>query len=137
MQSPSRIERQDYIGVYNCETWELEHHFRVDTYDLVRVCWSPDSRLAVDSVSDTCSAIAVQDSHLEYNVQFYSPDGRLLGDYQAYTGALGIKSMAWSKTGRILAVGSYDQKIRLVNHLTWKPIIDFDHQQPDVSQVVR
>ena len=36
-------------------------------------------------------------------------DGKCLTCYRAYSDALGVKSVAWSPSGQLLAVGSYDQ----------------------------
>ena len=42
-------------------------------------------------------------------VGVYTPEGECLAAFQAYSGALGVKSLAWSPSGQLLAVGSYDQ----------------------------
>lgn len=60
--------------------------------------WSPDGL-----------CFAVWEGPLEYGVCLYSADGEYLSRYSAYSGALGIKSVAWSPSGQLLAIGSYDQ----------------------------
>lgn len=60
-------------------------------------------------------------------VLIYSPDGRCLFKYQAYESGLGIKSVSWSPCGQFLAVGSYDQMLRVLNPLTWKVFAEFMH----------
>lgn len=35
--------------------------------------------------------------------------------------------MSWSPCGQFLAVGSYDQMLRVLNHLTWKTFAEFLH----------
>ena len=35
--------------------------------------------------------------------------------------------MSWSPCGQFLAVGSYDQMLRVLNHLTWKTFAEFMH----------
>ncbi|KAK6912385.1 WD40 repeat [Dillenia turbinata] len=62
-----------------------------------------------------------------FAVLIYSPDGRCLFKYQAYESGLGIKSVSWSPCGQLLAVGSYDQVLRVLNHLTWKIFAEFTH----------
>lgn len=60
-------------------------------------------------------------------VLIYSPDGRCLFKYQAYESGLGVKSVSWSPCGQFLAVGSYDQMLRVLNRLTWKTFAELMH----------
>ncbi|XP_010275400.1 PREDICTED: WD repeat-containing protein WRAP73 isoform X2 [Nelumbo nucifera] len=112
----TRRDCKDYINLLSCQTWEMMGVFAVDTLDLADIQWSPDD-----------SAIVIWDSPLEYKVLIYSPDGRCLFKYQAYESALGVKSVSWSPCGQFLAVGSYDQMLRVLNHLTWKTFAKFMH----------
>lgn len=80
------------------------------------LAWSPDG-----------TAIAVWDSPLEHRVCLHAPDGALLGEYSAYSGALGIKCVRWAPSGQLLAVGSYDERLRVLNHLTWQPLAECAH----------
>lgn len=69
----------------------------------------------------------------------YSPDGRCLFKYAAYENALGVKSVTWSPCGQFLGVGSYDQIVRVLNQLTWKPAAEFSHPaqiRPPSSTIV-
>ena len=52
-----------------------------------------------------------------------------MGRYSAYDYGLGIKSVKWSPTGQFLMIGSYDQKIRLLNQYTWNTSIDISHPE--------
>ncbi|MEE6483772.1 hypothetical protein FKM82_013649 [Ascaphus truei] len=92
------------------------HHFETETHDLTGIDWAPNG--CVLAVWDTC---------LEYKVLFYSLDGRLLSTYCAYEWSLGIKSVAWSPSSQFLAIGSFDEKVRILNHVTWKPIKQLEH----------
>lgn len=60
-------------------------------------------------------------------VLIYSPDGRCLFKYLAHESGLGVKSVSWSPCGQFLAVGSYDQMLRVLNQLTWKVFAEFMH----------
>ncbi|ORY45197.1 YVTN repeat-like/Quino protein amine dehydrogenase [Rhizoclosmatium globosum] len=79
----------------------------VETTDLEDIAWSPDGRF-----------IAMWDTILEYKVLIYSPDGRLISSYSAYENGLGIKGVSWSPSAQFLAVGSFDEKLRLINNMT-------------------
>ncbi|KAF6150674.1 hypothetical protein GIB67_020757 [Kingdonia uniflora] len=77
--------------------------FAVDTLDLTDIKWSPDD-----------SAIVIWDSPIDYKVLIYSLDYK-------------VKTVAWSSCGQYLAVGSYDQMLRVFDHLTWKIFAEFMH----------
>ncbi|CAB4377527.1 unnamed protein product [Rhizophagus irregularis] len=112
-----RRDGKDYLGVYDCDnSFKMMKHFKVDTIDLENLAWSPDGRY-----------IAVWDNCIQYKVLIYTPDGRCQQSYSAYDNGLGVKSVAWAPSSQFLAIGSYDQKIRFLNHYTWTPIIEFTH----------
>lgn len=52
---------------------------------------------------------------------------------QAYENALGIRVMEWSPSGHFLALGSYDDHLRVLGHLNWKPVGELDHQDLAVN----
>ncbi|POM78250.1 YVTN repeat-like/Quino protein amine dehydrogenase [Phytophthora palmivora] len=118
-----RHDCKDFLGIYSCETWELTTHFSIESYDCVEIQWSPHD-----------ATIAVRDTHLEFRVLLYSPDGTLLTKYQAYENALGLKSMTWSASGQFLALGSYDDHLRVLSHINWKPVADFDHESIAITK---
>ncbi|KAI0238144.1 WD repeat-containing protein WRAP73 [Lamellibrachia satsuma] len=111
-----RRDCKDFVSIFVCNTWQLVKHFETDTTDLAGIEWSPDGRV-----------LCVWECCLQYKMLLYSVDGRCLATYSAYDWALGIKSVAWSPTSQFLAIGSYDQKIRLLNHITWKTIVEHSH----------
>lgn len=111
-----RKDCKDSISIYDCEDWSMVKNFYPDTHDLDNIAWSPDGRY-----------IAAWESSLEYKIYIYFPDGRFVASYIRDEPCLGIKSVRWSPSSQFLAVGSYDQKLRLLNNYTWKPSIEFAH----------
>ncbi|XP_044092914.1 WD repeat-containing protein WRAP73 isoform X1 [Neovison vison] len=111
-----RRDCKDHVSIFVCSDWQLLRHFDTETQDLAGIEWAPNG--CVLAVWDTC---------LEYKVLLYSLDGRLLSAYCAYEWSLGVKSVAWSPSSQFLAVGSYDGKVRILNHVTWKMITEFGH----------
>ncbi|XP_066926151.1 WD repeat-containing protein WRAP73-like [Clytia hemisphaerica] len=116
MAVAERRNHKDFISIFACDTWEMLKHFATDTKDLSDISFSPNGNM-----------IAAWDSKLEYKVVIYSLDGRFISSYSAYDYALGVKSVTWSPTNQFLAVGSYDQQVRLLNNVTWKSICEFQH----------
>ncbi|KAJ8016408.1 hypothetical protein DPEC_G00006910 [Dallia pectoralis] len=116
MALAERRDCRDHVSVFVCDDWHLLRHFETETQDLAGLEWSPNS-----------CVLAVWDSCLEYKVLLYSLDGRLLSSYSAYEWSLGIKSLAWSPSSQFLAIGSYDEKVRILNHITWKKLTTFEH----------
>ncbi|WAR26717.1 WRP73-like protein [Mya arenaria] len=118
MALAERRDCQDFISIFASSSWELLKHFESSTEDLAGLRWSPDS-----------SVLCVWDNPLNYLVMLYSLDGRCLSKFSAYDYALGIKTLTWSPTSQFLALGSYDEKLRLLNHVTWKTITSFSHPE--------
>ena len=65
-----------------------------------------------------------------YNLKYFqvvSLDGRIIWDYSAYQHQLGIKTVRWSPDGKILALSSHDNKVRLFCSQFWSLIQEIDH----------
>uniref|UniRef100_H3D349 WD repeat containing, antisense to TP73 n=1 Tax=Tetraodon nigroviridis TaxID=99883 RepID=H3D349_TETNG len=116
MALAERRDCKDYVSVFVCDDWHLLRHFETETQDLAGLEWSPNG-----------CVLAVWDSCLEYKVLLYSLDGRLLSTYGAYEWSLGVKAVAWSPSSQFLAIGSYDEKVRILNHITWKKVAQLEH----------
>ena len=112
------IERKDCRDCLNIFTpdWQLVRHVMLDTEDCAGAAWS------------TCSDhIVVWDTCLYYRVQVVSLDGRIVWDYSAYEHQLGVRGCSWSPDGRLLAVASYDNKVRIFCSQFWSLVHDIDH----------
>ncbi|KAF6261305.1 quinon protein alcohol dehydrogenase-like superfamily [Scenedesmus sp. NREL 46B-D3] len=114
-----RKDCKDWLALYSASGWELQARVQLQTMDAADVAWSPDS-----------SKLAVWDSPLTYAVLVLGPDGASLGSYSAYGDGLGVRSVAWSPGGDLLAVGSYDQVVRVLNSVTWQPLLECQHGSP-------
>ncbi|CAO3643055.1 unnamed protein product [Cunninghamella echinulata] len=107
-------DARDYIDILDGKSFVLLQQFPVDTTDLAHVQWSPDSQF-----------LAIYDNCLYYKFLVYRLDGYLAFSYSAYEYGLGIKSIDW--LGSLLAIGSYDGKVQLINTVTWKRIYTLAH----------
>ena len=117
-----RRDNKDYIGVYFTGDWSLVSHFQCESFDLQDICWSKDD-----------TSIICYDSELECKMLVYSPTGNLIAMHEPYTTGLGITKGILSNNGKILAVGYYDNKVRLYNPYTWKMISELNHNMISVT----
>ncbi|KAG2498499.1 hypothetical protein HYH03_003750 [Edaphochlamys debaryana] len=113
-----RTEGKDWAAVYDTRTWGEAAHFTLPTADAADLAWSPEGGL-----------LAIWDSCLSYKLALVDArSGAAVASYSAYANeALGIKCVSWAPRGELLAVGSYDRCARLLNHLSWTPLLEAEH----------
>ena len=111
-----RHECKDYIGIYFAGDWQVVNHFLIDCFDLEDAKWANDT------------AIVVSDNCIVYQLLIYSPLGQLIARHRPYDNGLGIKCMSISPNGTFLAVGSYDQSVRIFSKISWRFLAEFEHK---------
>ncbi|KAL4858112.1 WD repeat-containing protein [Chlorella vulgaris] len=117
-----RSDCKDSVAVYDCGSWQLRAQWAPGTSDLADLAWSPDG-----------GCLAVWESALYgHQLGVFTAEGDCLTAYSAYRDLLGIKAVAWSPSGQLLALGDYEQGATVLNHVTWSPLAQFSHQ-PTVS----
>ena len=121
MALAERNEWKDYIGIYYWGDWKLMNHFQVDTLDLADLAWSKDD-----------TAIIVWDNPIEWRILVYSATQGLIAKHIPYENALGFRTIKFSLNGQFMAAGSYDEKVRLYNHISWKEITEFEHKKVSI-----
>eukprot|EP00056_Hartaetosiga_gracilis_P001552 m.45748 g.45748 ORF g.45748 m.45748 type:complete len:443 (-) comp10690_c0_seq3:103-1431(-) len=110
-------QKKDRVCVVSCKDWKIVRQFNTDTTDAYDLKWSPDDHF-----------LCVWDSCLRYNVCVYNFLGEKVKSFSAYEGALGVKSVEWSPSSQLLAIGSYDKSVRILNNMTWSQVIDLKHK---------
>lgn len=118
-----RRDCKDFCSIFACDNWQLLKHFEVDTDNLEGLSWCPNG-----------STFAVWESPLEYKVLIYNIDGQCVNKFQPSKWTLGVKAVEWLPSGQLLAIGGYDQKIRLLNNITYKMILEFEHPSKITSK---
>jgi WD40 repeat protein len=104
-------ECKDYLSIYYTNDGKIVNTFALDLFDAVEVKWSPNNAYLV--VWDNC---------INYRLIVFSHMRGQVLKYEPYNFALGIKTVKFSNNSLFLAVGSFDEKIRLLNGLTWQEI---------------
>jgi len=130
----SRVECKDVLSIYSVAAdaasptggWDLLKQFHIDTDDCVQIEWSPND-----------AHILCVDSALQYNIAVYTPSGQKLASHRAYEHALGVKGsgqgVRWSPHNSFLAIGSYDQNVRIFNNATWTLVHSYVHSSAAVN----
>ncbi|KAJ2491642.1 WD repeat-containing protein wrap73 [Coemansia sp. RSA 2050] len=126
MAVAQRHDYHDYIGIYNTRSWTMVREIAVmDTVDLAGIAWSPDGLhlVAWDMAGNFCAVV----------VNVGGVVKRVYGEDQV---CLGVRSCEWAPSGQLLAVGGYDEKIRMLNHLTWRPLSTLVHRAQGIPSTV-
>ncbi|KAJ2408789.1 hypothetical protein GGI10_004790, partial [Coemansia sp. RSA 2530] len=120
-----RHDYHDFIGIYNTQSWAMVREIAVDTVDLTGIEWSPDGLhlVAWDLAGSFCAVVV--------NV-----GGVVKRVYTEDSVCLGVRSCVWAPGGQLLAVGGYDERIRMLNHLTWRPVSTLVHRAQGIPATV-
>ncbi|KAI0631635.1 WD repeat-containing protein 8 [Trametes polyzona] len=112
-----RHKSKDTLGVYDAhEAYRLVRHFPL-----------PTSSLASISLSPTGNHLAVWEGPLEYKLYIVSLSGTVLGSFSPEPDpGFGIRMVSWHPSGMFLAVAGSDDKVHILESLTWNPIAMFD-----------
>jgi WD40 repeat protein len=116
-----RLECKDWLAVYDTSCWELISHSPLPTTDAADISWAPDG-----------SSIACWDSPAQGPLLCVmdpagSDTNTPIAIHQGSSYGLGFKSVAWSPSGQLLVVGSYEQDASVLNNVTWTALADFHH----------
>ncbi|KAG0696051.1 WD repeat-containing protein 8 [Suillus ampliporus] len=105
-----RHKSKDTMGVYDT----------TDFYRLVRHFPIPTSNLSSLALSPTGNHIAVWEGILEYKLHILSLTGNVQGTFSPQPDpGFGVRNVAWHPTGMFLAVAGWDDKIHILDGLTW------------------
>ena len=110
-----RRDKKDFIAIYYCMNWQLVNYFQAGTFDLSDLAWSPND-----------SFILVWDTCLAYRVVVYCPSKTQIFKHEIGNNSLGVKVTKMSPKSEYLALGTYDDKVKLYNTLCWRIICDIE-----------
>ncbi|KAI3615147.1 wd repeat-containing protein 8 [Moniliophthora roreri] len=112
-----RHKSKDTLGLYDAaESYKLVRHFPL-----------PTSSLASFVLSPTGNNIAVWEGILEYKLYIITLAGKLLASFTPDPEpTLGIREVAWHPTGVFLAVAGWDDRIYILDSMTWAPAATFE-----------
>ncbi|XP_076167676.1 WD repeat-containing protein WRAP73 [Ptiloglossa arizonensis] len=121
-------EGKDSIEIYKTDTWKLSKKLicgRLNSID--GICWSPNSEL----LCIWCSfggetKLIIYSSILERDIGVFCPTrtidlSKIVYNYQ--NELKGIENVTWMPSGQLLAITGFNEMIILLNHVTWKPLL--------------
>ncbi|KZW00243.1 YVTN repeat-like/Quino protein amine dehydrogenase [Exidia glandulosa HHB12029] len=118
-----RHKSKDTLGVYDA----------ADGYKVIRHYSVPTSSMASFVLSPKGSELAVWEGPLEYKLCIMSLAGDHIATFTPTVDpGLGIRAVSWHRSGSFLVVGGYDEKVHVLNNITWKSVatLEFSHRIP-------
>ncbi|KAF8647930.1 hypothetical protein AX16_006462 [Volvariella volvacea WC 439] len=108
-----RHKSKDTVGVYDTS----------DAYRLVRHFPLPTTSVASLSLSPTGNHLAIWEGPLEYKLHILTLTGTLLRSFTPEPDpGFGIRNVAWHPGGAFIAVGGWDDKIHILDNVSWSPV---------------
>ncbi|XP_069691203.1 WD repeat-containing protein WRAP73-like [Periplaneta americana] len=111
----------DTIFIYSTTSWLLKKQIP---------CVGPDKIGGITWTRDN-TAVCVWGTSLDKCwVRVYEvASGDLIGDClpPSEERICGIKTVTWAPSGQFLTLACFDEKIRMLNHITWQPIAELAH----------
>ncbi|KAF9455040.1 YVTN repeat-like/Quino protein amine dehydrogenase [Macrolepiota fuliginosa MF-IS2] len=122
-----RHKSKDTLGVYDAaESYRLMRHFPL-----------PTSSLSSFAVSPTGNHIAVWEGPLDYKLHVLTLAGNLLATFSPEPDpGFGIRNVAWHPNGMFLAVGGWDDRIHILDSLSWSAVATLE-LSPRVPSTVK
>ncbi|XP_031830942.2 WD repeat-containing protein WRAP73 isoform X1 [Nomia melanderi] len=121
-------EGEDTIEIYKTNTWKLHKKLicgRLNSID--GICWSPNSELLCIWCSFSNEPkLIIYSSLLESDIGVFCPTQTVdvpQFEYKYCKKLKGIESIKWMPSGQLLAVTGFNEMIVLLNHVTWKPLL--------------
>ncbi|KAK2465350.1 hypothetical protein APHAL10511_002704 [Amanita phalloides] len=112
-----RHKSKDTLGVYDTSA----------SYKLVRHFPLPTSSLASLALSPTGNHVAVWEGLLEFKIHILTLTGEKLGSFVPEPDpGFGVRSVAWHPSGAYLAVGGWNNKVYILESLTWSAVVTLD-----------
>lgn len=112
-----RHRSKDSLGLYDAsDSYKLVRHFPLPTTSLSSLSLSPDG-----------NHVAVWEGPLEYKLFILNLAGSILGSFSPDPDpGFGIRFVAWHPSGTFLAVGGWDDKIHILENISWSLVITLD-----------
>lgn len=113
----SREPGKDTLILFDAQTFRRKTTINLGTLDAKTVKWSPDG-----------SIIIVIDSLCRHLLQIINVKTQTIIGHSAYDGYLGVTDASACQNSKIIAVGGFDDYVRLLITPEWHPLAEFLHE---------
>ncbi|XP_076753057.1 WD repeat-containing protein WRAP73 [Xylocopa sonorina] len=122
------IEGEDSIEIYKTDTWKLSKKLICGYLNSIDgICWSPNSELlGIWSSFTDVPKLIIYSCILEKDIAVFYPVQNINSsqmEYTYYKDLKGIENITWMPSGQLLAITGINEMIVLLNHVTWKPLL--------------
>ncbi|GLB36033.1 putative WD40 repeats [Lyophyllum shimeji] len=108
-----RHKSKETLGLYDAS----------DCYKLVRHFPLPTTSLSSLSLSPTGNYLAAWEGPLEYKLYVLNLAGIVIATFSPDRDpGLGIRCVSWHPSGMFLAVGGWDDRVHILDNLSWSPV---------------
>jgi WD40 repeat protein len=123
---------RDKIVLYDGKTFKELANLELDTVDAAGMIWSPNSKnIAVwDSMVYDPKVVVIGVADAVHNCACNTPNRLSIPfnkKWSSKSSGLGVRTTAWSPSGSVLVVGTYDADVYVVNGLTWRSMDSMLH----------
>ncbi|OHT05960.1 hypothetical protein TRFO_26097 [Tritrichomonas foetus] len=110
---------KDSLVILDSQTYKQKMSFILSTLDSAVVKWTANSKI-----------VYVIDSISHHMLQMINTQTKTICDHSAYDGFLGITEATACQNSKIIAVGGYDDYVRLLiyNEINWSILTEFLHE---------
>ncbi|KAH9486623.1 WD repeat-containing protein WRAP73 [Psilocybe cubensis] len=122
-----RHKSKDTLGVYDAmQSYKLIRHFPLPTLSISSISLSPNGNY-----------LAVWEGSVEYKLYIMTLTGDTLASFvPPVDPGLGVRTVAWHPSGSFLAVGGWDDKVYILDNLSWSVVAVLESSTRISSQVV-
>ncbi|XP_012148487.2 WD repeat-containing protein WRAP73 isoform X1 [Megachile rotundata] len=121
-------EGEEHIEIYRTDRWKLDKKLICGHLNSIDgLSWSPNSELLCIWCSFSNEVkLLIYSNKLERDIAIFCPPQITNSTEIGYTyqkQLKGIENVTWMPSGQLLAVAGFNEMIILLNHVTWKPLL--------------
>lgn len=123
---------KDFVELYEIKTWQLTQKLVCDKlFGIDGISWSPNGELlAIWCSTIGKSRLLIYSTITNSHIGAFSSENNEKNKsdelyYDDKKNIKGIDKIVWGSTGELIAIAGYNEKIAIVNYITWSVVLEF------------